>query len=121
MNIDRRRGAPTPGLEPVEVGFRKHRRLDPRNEFREGADVDADCMAPNRERLYERGAAAYMVVEHQVARLSKRLNGGPGKGRRKAGWVLIKAVRETPYRLGIARTGDQRSLQSHRELEQRLF
>jgi hypothetical protein len=117
-HVDRRRQALRPRLQAVKLGLRKHRRFHVCDEFRKCTNVDADGVPPGDESLHKRRAATDMVVEHQVAGLGERLDGGAGEDRREPGRIFIKAVGEPTHRLVVTRPGDQCRLRGARQPEQ---
>ena len=90
-HVDRRRQALRPRLQAVKLGLRKHRRFHVCDEFRKCTNVDADRVPAGGESLYKRRAATDMVVEHQVAGLGERLDGGASEDRREPGRDIYRS------------------------------
>ena len=75
-------------------------------------------MPAGRESLYKRRAPTDMVVEHQVAGLGERFDGGASEDRRKPGRIFIEIVGKPTHRLVVPRAGNQRRLCGARQPEQ---
>src|SRR6185437_2623796 len=60
-------------------------------------------MASQHHCFYERCAAADEWVQHEIAWLGERFDGGPGELRRKTSWITIEIVGQPCDRRSVGR------------------